>query len=162
MRVERKERKDKGQKRKHNFISTFLATDCTTSLPGRDAEKKRHHKDGTRALSQFLKRPKIVETYYDAMPSVDISNHIRQGGTDIEGAIQTAEPLSKFLASCVGFWETNGYITASLWHPYYRGRKDENFCHRDFTEDVAVVGCFWRAYRAGDIMLDTRSNSVIY
>ena len=118
-----KSEKTKGKKRKHNFISTFLATDYTTSLPGWDAEKKRHHKDGTQAPSKFVKRPKIVETYYDAMPSVDISNHIRQGGTDVEGAIQTAEPLSKFLASCVGFWEKHGYNAASLWHPYYRGKK---------------------------------------
>ena len=46
----------KGKKR--NFwMSTFIASDCTTTLPGPPAEKKRHTPEGARVNSVFVPRP---------------------------------------------------------------------------------------------------------
>ena len=64
----------KGKRRKYNWISTFIATDCTTTIDGLPAEKKRHDPEGNRVASKFIPRPKMVEEYYDGMPATDIVN----------------------------------------------------------------------------------------
>ena len=47
------EKSNKGKKRKH-FLSMFISTDCTATLPGTPAQKRLHHSDGRRAQSKFV------------------------------------------------------------------------------------------------------------
>ena len=58
-------------------MSTFIASDCTTTLIGPPAEKKRHTPDGRRAPSICVKRPKLVFDYCNGMPGTDIVNRNR-------------------------------------------------------------------------------------
>ena len=132
----------KGKKRKNNFITIILATDCSTTLPGAPAEKKRHHSDGRRAPSKFVPRPKVVADFYRLMPIIDVGNHVRQKGLDIENAVQTSQHQLKFLASMIGLWEMNALLTAKKWHPHYIQRATKNRFHEDFTEDIIMEGLF--------------------
>ena len=67
-----KESQTDQKKKKAYWMSTFIALDCTTTLPGDPAEKKRHDANGRRVTSAFVPQPKLVQLYYDGMPGTDI------------------------------------------------------------------------------------------
>ena len=87
-----------GKKRKVNFISTFLATDCTRTTAGVPTMKKRHDKDGNRVVPVYVNRPKLVEQYYGSqhggmgMSAVDQNNKLWQYSLGVEEAIHMADP----------------------------------------------------------------------
>ena len=93
----------------------FIATDCTTTLPGSPAEKKRHHSDGRRAQSKFVPRPKLVEEYYKGMPASDIVNRHAQFCIGIEEAVCVTDIRRRIACSIVGTWGANAYGMASVW-----------------------------------------------
>jgi hypothetical protein len=57
-----KSKKMTGKKKKHNWYQTFITTDCTTTLEGTPAEKKRHDEDGNRAPLKMVPRPRPWKT----------------------------------------------------------------------------------------------------
>lgn len=55
-------------------MNAFIASDCTTTLPGNPADKIRHTPHGCCAKSVFIPRPQLVQDYYNDMPRTDIVN----------------------------------------------------------------------------------------
>ena len=90
-------------------IKTFIAT-CSTTQPGSPAHKKRHAPDGKRLAGKLAKRTKTSETYYDAMPMVDINNHLRQSGLALEVAYGTHSATIRQLTSMLGIVEVNVFL----------------------------------------------------
>ena len=129
----------KGKKKKY-FMSTFLFTDCSTTLPGNPTEKRRHHSDGTRAPSKFIDRPKCIEEYYTGMPRSDIVNRNAQHLIAIEEAIRTTDVRKRFGCAVVGMWDANAWGMASVWSPKYnekRGGRDRGMIST-FVRDVIL------------------------
>eukprot|EP00957_Ditylum_brightwellii_P211773 15366586-Ditylum_brightwellii.AAC.1 len=55
---------NKSKAKKANFYSYSVAMDCTTNLLGKPAEKKRHHSDRNRTLSEFIPCCKVHSLLY--------------------------------------------------------------------------------------------------
>ena len=79
----------KANAKKANFISYFFAADFVTTLPDILYKKKRHDPNGRRAPSMFIKCCKLVEVYYDGMPTYNIVNHNAQFILGIDEAVKT-------------------------------------------------------------------------
>ena len=65
----------------HHF-KTFVATGGTTSA-GADAKRKRQTDEG-RTFFKEVKRPKVLEDYYDGCGGIDMHNNFRQGHLRLE------------------------------------------------------------------------------
>lgn len=87
----------------HTFISS-----CGTTLSGTPARKRRYDECGSVCFKEIL-RPKIVETYFDGAPSIDIHNHIRQSGLALEQVWKTHKWTHRIFASLLGVIETNAF-----------------------------------------------------
>lgn len=131
------EKARKGKKKKY-FMSTFLFTDCTTTQPGRPAEKKRHHADLTRAPSKFISRPRCIEEFYTSMPASDIVNRNAQFLIGIEEAIRTTEIRKRIGCSIVGHWFGNSFGMANKWSPKYTNKGEQYGKIGKFVRDVVL------------------------
>eukprot|EP00957_Ditylum_brightwellii_P060538 4596662-Ditylum_brightwellii.AAC.1 len=80
----------KSNTKKAIFYSYYIATDCITTLPGKAAEKERHHPDRSRDPSKFITYCKMIKEYYDGIPASDIVNRNAQFLLGIEEAVRTA------------------------------------------------------------------------
>ena len=136
-----KGKSDKGNKgRKKKFwMSTFIASDCTTTLPGNGAEKKRHTKDGKRAPSVFVPRPKLVEAYYNAMPGTDIVNRNAQFLIGVEEAVRTSDIHKRMCCTVLGTWMANAYGMAMK---HYSDERKAGISIASFTKDVVLQSLF--------------------
>ena len=136
-----KGKSDKGNKgRKKKFwMSTFIASDCTTTLAGNGAEKKRHTKDGRRAPSVFVPRPKLVEAYYNAMPGTDIVNRNAQFLIGVEEAIRTGDIHKRMCCTVLGTWMANAYGMAMK---HYSDERKKGITIASFTKDVILQSLF--------------------
>ena len=128
----------KGKKRKF-WMSTFIASDCTTTLPGPPAEKKRHTPEGARVNSVFVPRPKLVADYYHGMPGTDIVNRNAQFLIGLEAAIRTQNIHKRMFCTVLGTWMANAYGMAMKYYPYHR--KKEITTH-SFVRSVILEGLF--------------------
>ena len=139
--------KIKGEKRKNHYISTFLATECTTTLAGPPAEKKRHL-DGVRVASVFVPRPKLVADYYgdaevSGMPAIDINNKLRQYCLGIEEAVRTFDPWKRMICSIIGTWETNAWNMHTHFSEAWRLRKkNDRGAHAEYVRSIILGGLF--------------------
>ena len=132
--------KAKKSKSKRKFwVSTFIASDCTTTLPGNKAEKKRHTPEGTRAESVFVKRPKLVEEYYNGMPGTDIVNRNAQFLIGLEEAIRTRDIHKRMCCTILGTWMANAYGMAMR---FFSSRKKMNMSTANFVREVILEGLF--------------------
>ena len=136
-----KGKSDKGNKgRKKKFwMSTFIASDCTTTLPGTGAEKKRHTKDGKRAASVFVPRPKLVEAYYNGMPGTDIVNRNAQFLIGVEEAVRTNDIHKRMCCTVLGTWMANAYGMAMK---NYSDERKAGISIASFTKDVILQSLF--------------------
>lgn len=125
------------KKKKNNWVSTFLCTDCTTTLPGVPAEKKRHDAEGKRAPSKFVDRPRCVQEYYDGMPASDIVNRHAQFLLGLESAVRTQDPKKRMVLTTIGTWVANAWGMAKKWTPKY---KDCSLA--DFAKEIILGGLF--------------------
>jgi hypothetical protein len=128
----------KGKKKKF-WMSTFIASDCTTTIAGTPAEKKRHTKDGQLAPSVFVPRPKLVEDYYNAMPGTDIVNRNAQFLIGMEDAVRTSDISKRMACTILSTWMANGYGIAKKFFPLERSRK---LTTASFTREVILGGLF--------------------
>jgi hypothetical protein len=131
-----KTRKKKGQA---YWMSTFIASDCTTTLAGDPAEKKRHNIHGKRVASTFVPRPKLVQMYYDGMPGTDIVNRNAQYLIALEEAIRVENIHKRMACTVLGTWMANAYGMAAKWLPQ---EKREKLTSSSFVKDVILGGLF--------------------
>lgn len=128
----------KGKKKKF-WMSTFIASDCTTTIAGTPAEKKRHTKDGQLAPSVFVPRPKLVEDYYNAMPGTDIVNRNAQFLIGMEDAVRTSDISKRMACTILSTWMANSYGMAKKFFPLERRKK---LTTASFTREVILGGLF--------------------
>ena len=129
----------KGRKKKAFWMSTFIATDCTTTLPGAPAEKKRHHINGKKAPSVHVPRPKLVEDYYNGMPGTDIVNRNAQFLIGLEGSIRTSDVSIRLASTILSTWMANSYGMAMKFLPF---DKRQRMSTASFVRDVILQGLF--------------------
>ena len=129
----------KGKKLKKFWMSTFIASDCTTTLIGPPAEKKRHTPDGRRAPSVFVKRPKLVFDYYNGMPGTDIVNRNAQFLIGLEAAVRSRDIHKRMCCTILGTWMANAYAMAMRFQPFSI-KKD--ITTASFVRDVILGGLF--------------------
>lgn len=132
------EKSRKGKKRKY-WLSYFLATDCTTTLPGEEAEKKRHDKKGNVVASKFIARPKLVADYYYAMPGTDIVNRKRQFLLNLEESLRTDSVKRRIMCTMIGTLMANAHGMMSKWSPW--GKLEDNSVSK-YCRDVILDGLF--------------------
>ena len=133
------DRGKKAKKKRKFWMSTFIASDCTTTLPGTEAEKKRHTPDGRRAPSVFVKRPKLVADYYNGMPGTDIVNRNAQFLIGLEEAIRTNDIYKRMCCTVLGTWMANAYGMAMR---HFSEDKKRNMSTASFVKDVILEGLF--------------------
>lgn len=121
------------------WMSTFISSDCTTTLPGQPAEKKRHTPAGKRAPSVFVKRPKLVADYYNGMPGTDIVNRNAQFLIGIETAIRSRNIHKRMCCTVLGTWMANAYGMAMRFLPRHR---KSNITTASFVREVILEGFF--------------------
>ena len=132
------DKSNKGKKKKF-WMSTFIASDCTTTLQGEPAEKKRHAPDGTRAPSVFVQRPKLVENYYNGMPGTDIVNRNAQFLIGLEEAARTRDIHKRMCTTVLGTWMANAYGMAMR---YWPDEKKKQTSTASFVRGVILEGLF--------------------
>ena len=74
---------------KDKMLKRFLST-CGTTVEGQPHTKKRYRvsEDGesSEIFYKTVKRPKLVEEYFDSASKIDVHNHLRQGSLALEEA----------------------------------------------------------------------------
>ena len=80
----------------HHY-KTFIATSGITSS-GREAKRARQNDTGQTFYKQ-VKRPKVMETYYDACGQIDLHNRHRQGQLRLEKVWKTLKWNNRLLVS---------------------------------------------------------------
>ena len=74
---------------KDKTLKRFLST-CGTTVEGQPHTKKRYRvsEDGesSEIFYKTVKRPKLVEEYFDSASKIDVHNHLRQGSLALEEA----------------------------------------------------------------------------
>ena len=74
---------------KDKMLKRFLST-CGTTVEGEPHTKKRYRvsEDGesSEIFYKTVKRPKLVEEYFDSASKIDVHNHLRQGSLALEEA----------------------------------------------------------------------------
>ena len=96
----------------------------STTLPGKPSNKCRWRmldEDGeevgqTEAFNKYVKRKKVVESYFDAASIIDTNNHMRQGGLALETAWQTQSWTNRVVATVLGIVETDAYLLYKKFH----------------------------------------------
>ena len=141
-----KSEKGRKQKKKADWMSTFIASDCTTTLAGAPAEKKRHHPNGKKAPSVYVPRPKLVEDYYNAMPGMDIVKRNAQFLIGLEGLIRTTDVSIRMATTILSTWMANSYGMAMKFLPLDKKR---NITTALFVRDVILGGLFDVTKKAG-------------
>ena len=129
----------KAKKKRKFWMSTFIASDCTTTLPGVAAEKKRHTPEGKRAQSVFVKRPKLVADYYNGMPGTDIVNRNAQFLIGLEEAVRTRDIHKRMCCTVLGTWMANAYGMAMKYLP---NEMKKDMTVASFVKDVTLEGLF--------------------
>ena len=118
---------------------TFIASDCTTTLSGPPAEKKRHTPSGTRVKSVFVNRPKLVSDYYQGMPGTDIVNRNAQFLIGLESAIRSRNIHKRMCCTVLGTWMANAYGMAMKFLPLSRKKE---ITTASFVRAVILEGLF--------------------
>lgn len=84
-------------------IMEFIST-CSTALPGLP-RKTKHSGD--------ISRPHVAYEYLNAAAAIDIHNHARTGGLDLEDVWMTHDPILRQFAGIMGFLFTNAYLACT-------------------------------------------------
>ena len=121
---------------KDKTLKRFLST-CGTTVEGQPHTKKRYRvsEDGesSEIFYKTVKRPKLVEEYFDSASKIDVHNHLRQGSLALEEAWGTRKWHHRVFASILGMVEVDAFLMYSALH--LDGKSME---HRTFTERLAL------------------------
>ncbi|KAJ3659781.1 hypothetical protein Zmor_011453 [Zophobas morio] len=110
-------------------VHTFIGS-CGTTIDGEPCKKRRFDEEGN-LYYKSVKRPKLVQTYFDGAPAIDIHNHIRQSGLSLETVWNTQNWEHRMYASLFGIIETNAFLA-------YNYFASKNVDHQTFTENLAI------------------------
>lgn len=80
-----------------------------------------------------VKRPAVVEAYFDNANAIDVHNHLRQGGLELERHWKTHTWWHRNFATIFGMCETDAYLAFRYFHPLA-----PNLSHREFTERLSL------------------------
>ena len=117
-------------------VKTLIAN-CSTTLIGKPARKKRHDPKGKRLPDRLIPTPMVENEYYEAMPAVDINNHKRQGGIAVESALRLHGPDAwwrRVFACVLGTSETNAQMAGAAFYSSMYGEMR----HKRFAEILAM------------------------
>ena len=106
-------------------------------MDGTPAEKKRHDKAGNRVELKFVKRPQMVQEYYNAMPATDVVNRNAQFLLGIEAAVRTSNPFTRMACTVIGTWFTNAWGMGRKWSAKYK-----NITSHEFVRHCILGGLF--------------------
>lgn len=120
-------------------LKMFIAT-AGSNARGEDHVKKRYSADGKRVEFK-VQRPQIVVEYYNSANAIDVHNHLRQGGLNLEEAWRTETWWMRLYATFVGMIETNAYLAYSRLHPRADRDPSHDISHRRFTDTLAYALC---------------------
>ena len=130
-------------------LKTIIAS-CGLTTPGNDAVRPRHHiVDGpnnlpvTERVELRVKRPKVVETLFEAFSAVDVQDHYRQGNLDLEGNWLTKCWYDRVFTTVFGIIVTDMYLA----YKYYylianNGNKSDMDSFHYFCDQVAYYLIF--------------------
>ena len=118
-------------KKRKLTVSTYGNT-----LPGTPHKKRRWSVENgfERAFTKEVKRPSIVEHYFDAASAIDVHNHFRQGIVSLETAVKTQRWDFRLFCTILGMVLVNAYLA-------YRHFEASNAKHQNvpsFLEEVAT------------------------
>ena len=111
---EGKRDKKTGQIIRKQFIGT-----CATSVAGRSHRKRRWevNDDGSTTKYYFdVKRPNLVEAYYNGAQMIDVHNHLRQGSLRLE-ARKTKRWQIRFFNCWLGICTVDAYLAYKRFCP---------------------------------------------
>lgn len=103
--------------------SNFLAYDCTTTLPRKPQEKKRHNQYGVPLENRKVLQPRLVEEYYLDMPATNIVNRHAQFLVGIKAAVRTQNVFKRMVCTIIGIWVGNAYGMAMKCFPEERKKR---------------------------------------
>ena len=155
-----KGKSDKGNKNKKQkfWMSTFLSSDCTTTLAGNPAEKKRHTPDGRRTTSVFVPRPQLVQDYYDGMPGTDVVNRNAQFLIGLEEGVRTRNIHKRMCCTVLGTWMANAFGMASK---FYSLEKKQNMTSHSFVREVILDTLFPQKTKPPVFLSASDSGSIV-
>ena len=67
-----------------------MFTNCSTTLPGDPASKKRHHSDVGMYIPNIIVYPNVCKIYYNNYYDTDIRNHFNLVKLNLESYIKTS------------------------------------------------------------------------
>eukprot|EP00731_Ephydatia_muelleri_P032324 Em0023g831a len=80
-----------------------------------------------------VKRPAVVEAYFDNANAIDVHNHLRQGGLELERHWKTQTWWHRNFATIFGMCESDAYLAFRYFHPLA-----PILSHREFTERLSL------------------------
>ena len=114
-------------------LKKFLAM-CGTMVEDHPHKKKRYHvsEDGkpSEAFFRTVKRPKLVQEYFDSAGKIDVHNHLRQGSLALEEAWGTKKWHDRIFSTILGIVEVDTILVYRAIHA-----DGHSISHRQFTEN---------------------------
>ena len=80
-----------------------------------------------------VKRPAVVEAYFDNANAIDVHNHLHLGGLELERHWKTHTWWHHNFATIFGMCESDAYLAFRYFHPL-----SPNLSHREFTERLSL------------------------
>ena len=84
-------------------------------------------------LYKEVKRPAVVEAYFDNANVIDVHNHLRQGGLELERHWKMQTWWHHNFATIFGMCESDAYLAFRYFHPFA-----PILSHREFTERLSL------------------------
>ena len=129
---------------KDRKLKTFIATSGITTPAQTQALKRRFRKaqpeDNTDSpcVRYFIEvpHPSIVEHYFNTANAIDIHNHLRQGGLELERRWRTLTWWHRAFATFIAICETDAYLAFLHFHP--NKAVTVNLTHEKFTSELCM------------------------
>eukprot|EP00121_Abeoforma_whisleri_P005887 Awhi_evm1s5339 len=119
---------------KEKNVKCFIST-VGVSSDGPDSIKKRARVNDDGQVEYYtynVKRPLLVHDYFEAAGKIDVHDHLRQGGLQLENFYRTQRWYHRCFSTLLGMIETNAFLGYKLENP-----KGEYESHTDFTNQLA-------------------------
>ena len=100
----------------HDLKLKNIITNRGTTLRGSDMIRQRHQRtilngeEFTERIEKRIKRPAIIENFYECFSAVDIHDHLRQGSLRMEEAWKTKKWWHRIFSTVLGIIFTDCYL----------------------------------------------------
>ena len=127
----RKDHHHEGEDKPKNLVSTC---GVTTAADPHQKKRYRNSEDGECTVYyKAVKRSKMVKDYFDGAAAIDVTNHLRQHGLNLESAWGTHRWDHHIAATMIGMCEVDAYLAYKYFEPGKGG-----VTHGEFTERLAL------------------------